>query len=51
LERTIADCEGSLQNFVSSEETQKLTQELADHKAGLQKRLAEWEELGKMLQS
>ena len=51
LEAAIADCEAALQTFVSAEETQRLTQELADHKAGLQKRLAEWEELGQVLQS
>ena len=43
LEAAIADCEAALQTFVSAEETQRLTQELADHKAGLQKCLAEWE--------
>ena len=50
LEAAIADCEAALQTFVSAEETQRLTQELADHKAGLQKCLAEWEELGQVLQ-
>jgi ATP-binding cassette subfamily F protein 3 len=50
LEAAIADCEAALQTFVSAEETQRLTQELAAHKAGLQKRLAEWEELGQVLQ-
>jgi ATP-binding cassette, subfamily F, member 3 len=51
LEAAIADCEAALQTFVSAEETQRLTQELAEHKAGLQKCLAEWEELGQVLQT
>src|SRR2546422_938498 len=51
LEDTIADCEASLQTFVSAEESQRLTQELADRRAELKSRLAEWEELGQALQS
>jgi ATP-binding cassette subfamily F protein 3 len=51
LEAAIADCEAALQSFVSAEETQRLTQELGTHKAELQKCLAEWEELGQVLQS
>ncbi|HVO82520.1 MAG TPA: ABC-F family ATP-binding cassette domain-containing protein [Terriglobales bacterium] len=51
LEAAIADCEAALQTFVSAEETQRLTQKLAAHKADLQKRLTEWEELGQVLQS
>ncbi|MBZ5704283.1 MAG: ABC-F family ATP-binding cassette domain-containing protein [Acidobacteriia bacterium] len=50
LEAAITEREAALQTFVSAEETQRLTQELAGHKAGLQKRLAEWEELGQVLQ-
>ncbi len=50
LEDTIAECEAALQTFVSVEETQRITQELGDRKADLQKRLAEWEELGQALQ-
>ena len=38
--------ETALQNFVSSEETERHSRELADDRAGLQKCLAEWEELG-----
>jgi ATP-binding cassette, subfamily F, member 3 len=51
LEDTIADCEASLQTFVSAEETQRLTQELAEHQAELQSRLTEWEGLGQALQT
>jgi ATP-binding cassette subfamily F protein 3 len=50
LEDTIAECEAALQRFVSAEETQRVTQELADRKAELQKRLAEWEDLGQALE-
>jgi ATP-binding cassette subfamily F protein 3 len=51
LETAIAGCETALQAFVSVEETQRLTQELADHKRELQTRMAEWEELGEALQA
>jgi ATP-binding cassette subfamily F protein 3 len=51
LEDAIADCEASLQTFVSAEETQRLTQELAEHQAQLQSRLTEWEGLGQALQT
>jgi ATP-binding cassette, subfamily F, member 3 len=51
LEDTIADCEASLQTFVSAEETQRLTEELAARKVELQSRLAEWEGLGQALQT
>ena len=51
LEDLIADCETSLQAFVSAEETQRLTLELADRRAELRNRLAEWEELGQALQT
>ncbi len=51
LETAIADCETALQAFVSVEETQRLTQELSDHKAELQARMAEWEQLGEALQA
>ena len=39
-----------LQSFVSAEETQRLTQELALNRAKLQQNMAEWEELGQILQ-
>ena len=51
LEAAIADCEASLQTFVSAEETQRLTQELADHRTQLHSRLSEWEELGQALEA
>ena len=51
LENAITSCETALQAFVSVEETQRLTQELADRKAELQARLAEWEELGAALEA
>jgi ATP-binding cassette subfamily F protein 3 len=43
LEASIAACENSLQNFVSVEETTRLTQELERNRAELQERVAEWE--------
>jgi ATP-binding cassette subfamily F protein 3 len=51
LEGAIAGCEASLQTFVSAEETQRITQELAARKVELQSRLAEWEGLGQALQT
>ena len=50
-ETAIAECETALQTFVSAEETTRLTQALEDHRADLQKHMAEWEELGQALQS
>jgi ATP-binding cassette subfamily F protein 3 len=50
LESDIATCETSLLQFVSAEETQRLTCELEGHKQQLQKTLAEWEALGQALQ-
>ncbi|MEP6645405.1 MAG: ABC-F family ATP-binding cassette domain-containing protein, partial [Acidobacteriaceae bacterium] len=50
LETAIAECESGLQNFVSNEETTRLTRELSDHKKNLQARLTEWEEIGQTLQ-
>ena len=50
LEDTIAEGEAALQSFVSAEETQRVTQELHVSKGELQKRLAEWEQLGQALQ-
>ena len=51
LETAIAGCETALQAFVSVEETQRVTQELAARKTELQARLAEWEELGAALEA
>jgi ATP-binding cassette subfamily F protein 3 len=49
LEAAIAACESSLQNFVSAEETARLTRELAQNRAELQERIAEWEQIGREL--
>jgi ATP-binding cassette subfamily F protein 3 len=49
-EAAIALCETQLQSFVSAEETQSQTQELADHKNALQNLMNEWEELSGSLQ-
>jgi ATP-binding cassette, subfamily F, member 3 len=51
LEDDIAECEAALQTFVSAEETQRVTQELGVSKSELQRRMAEWEELGQALQT
>jgi len=45
LETAIASCETSLQNFVSAEETTRLTRELAQNRNELQDRIAEWEQI------
>jgi ATP-binding cassette subfamily F protein 3 len=50
LETAIAGCESALQNFVSNDETTRLTHELSSHKKNLQARLTEWEEIGQTLQ-
>jgi ATP-binding cassette subfamily F protein 3 len=49
LEAAITACENSLQNFVSAEETTRLSRELAQNRADLQERIAEWEEIGQEL--
>ena len=49
LESVIALAETSLQTFVSSEETTRLTRELEQNRTLLQQRLAEWEQLGEEL--
>ena len=51
LEAAIAACEGSLQNFVSAEETARLSRELGQNRAHLQERIAEWEAIGQELNS
>jgi ATP-binding cassette subfamily F protein 3 len=51
LEDAIAECEAALQSFVSAEETQRVTQELGQRRSELQRRMAEWEELGQALQA
>ncbi len=50
-EAAIALCETGLQSFVSAEETQRQTQELAGHKGALQRLLKEWEELSGTLET
>jgi ATP-binding cassette, subfamily F, member 3 len=50
-EAAIADCETALLTFVSAEEMQRATRELSDHRAGLKVLLAEWEELGQVLET
>jgi ATP-binding cassette, subfamily F, member 3 len=50
LEAAIAQCEASLQTFVSAEETTRLSCELEQHRADLQQRIAEWEQIGQELE-
>ena len=49
FEAAIASAESSLQNFVSAEETARLGRELEQSRAGLQSRIAEWEQIGQEL--
>jgi len=49
MEAAIALCETQLQSFVSVEETQRQTQELAAHKSDLHSLMSEWEELSESL--
>jgi ATP-binding cassette subfamily F protein 3 len=49
VEAEIVSCETQLQNFVSSEETQRLTQELERKRVVLRKLMKEWEELSELL--
>jgi ATP-binding cassette, subfamily F, member 3 len=51
LESTIAARESSLQNFVSAEETARVTQELDQSRSELQERTAEWEKIGEDLEA
>jgi len=51
LESVIAACENSLQNFVSAEETTRITQQLDESRTELQKRTAEWEQIGQELET
>jgi ATP-binding cassette subfamily F protein 3 len=50
VEAAIAQCEASLQNFVSNEETMRLTQELKERRAELEILIPEWEKLAETLQ-
>jgi ATP-binding cassette subfamily F protein 3 len=49
LEAYIAASESSLQNFVSAEETARLTRGLEQNRADLQTRISEWEQIGQEL--
>jgi len=49
-EAAIAQCETALQTFVSSDENQRQSQELDQHKAAHAALIKEWEELGQALQ-
>jgi ATP-binding cassette subfamily F protein 3 len=51
FESAIAQCESSLQNFVSADETTRLTRELEENRAQLQERIAEWERIGQELEA
>ena len=51
LEAAITACENSLQNFVSAEETARLSRELEQNRAELQERIAEWEQIGQELET
>jgi hypothetical protein len=41
----------SLQNFVSAEETTRLTRELEQNRSELQARVTEWERIGQELEA
>jgi ATP-binding cassette subfamily F protein 3 len=49
-EAAIAQCETALQNFVSSDENQRQSQELDQHKTAHAALIKEWEDLGQALQ-
>jgi ATP-binding cassette, subfamily F, member 3 len=51
LEYQIAQCEAGLQNFVSADETMRLTRGLDQHRANLNERIAEWEQIGQELEA
>jgi ATP-binding cassette subfamily F protein 3 len=51
LEAAIVECETTLQSFVSAEETERVSRELAQHRTDLQARLAEWEEVEQTLRA
>jgi ATP-binding cassette, subfamily F, member 3 len=50
-EAAIAACETQLQNFVSAEETQRQTHDLASRKTDLQSLMKEWEEISATLET
>ena len=51
LEHHIAQCEAGLQNFVSADETMRLTRELDQYRSDLNERIAEWEQIGQELEA
>jgi len=51
LEHHIAQCEAGLQSFVSADETVRLTRDLDQHRADLNQRIAEWEQIGQELEA
>ena len=51
LESAVAQCESSLQNFVSAEETTRLTRKLEQDRSELKERIAEWERIGQELEA
>jgi ATP-binding cassette, subfamily F, member 3 len=51
LESRITACESSLQNFVSVEETTRITHQLDQSRTELQERTAEWDKIGEELES
>jgi len=51
LEHRIAQCEAGLLNFVSADETVRLTRELDQHRSDLNQRIAEWEQIGQELEA
>ena len=50
-EAEIAECESALGNFVSVEETKRLSDLVDARKAGLQKLMSEWEEIGETIEA
>jgi ATP-binding cassette, subfamily F, member 3 len=50
VETEIQECETALQNFINTEETLRLTQELKGRRAELETLLPEWEELAQALE-
>jgi ATP-binding cassette, subfamily F, member 3 len=51
LEQNISQCETTLGNFVSAEETMRVTEALAGHRRDLESRVAEWSELSETMET
>ena len=51
LEAAIVRCENSLQNFVSADETTRITRELDENRTALEERITEWERIGQELEA